>query len=113
MDKLAPNVLAASLISKTLSYALNQWDIAIRYWDDGRLDIVNNRDERAIKPFVMGRNAWLFSKTDNGANASETLYSIIETAEANGLVPNDYLMHQIMTGNNNLKQQVLWNVKLG
>jgi transposase len=33
----------------------------------------------------------LFSNTASGANASATLYSIIETAKANGLVPYDYL----------------------
>jgi transposase len=52
----APNVLPESLLGKALSYALNQWASAIRYCDDGRLDIDNNRSERAIKPFVMGRN---------------------------------------------------------
>ena len=51
----------------------------------------NNRAERAIKPFVIGRKNWLFSKTANGAQASATLYSMIETAKANGLVPYDYL----------------------
>jgi hypothetical protein len=55
------------------------------------LNIDNNRAERAIKPFVIGRKNWLFSNTANGAQASATLYIIIETAKANGLVPYDYL----------------------
>ena len=56
-----------------------------------RLNIDNNRAERAIKPFVIGRKNWLFSNTARGAQASATLYSIIETAKANGQVPFDYL----------------------
>ena len=80
LDKSPPNVLPQSLLGKALNYALNRWDKAIRYCDDGRLDIDNNRSERATKPFVMWRKAWLFSQTANGAYASATLYSIIETA---------------------------------
>ena len=75
----------------------------------------NNRSERAIKPFVMGRRAWLFSQTANGANASATLYSIVESAKANGLVPYDYLMHvmnKIMHGETDPEQLLPWSVNL-
>ena len=116
LDKSAPNVLPESLLGKALNYARNQWDKAIRYVDDGRLDIDNNRSERAIKPFVTGRKAWLFSQTAKGANASATLYSIIETAKANGLIPYDYLMHvmnKIMHGETAPDKLAPWNVKLG
>lgn len=82
-------MLPESLLCIVLSYALDQWGRAIHYWGDRRLNIDNNSSKRAIKLIVMGRNAWLFSKTANGANASATLYSIIVAAEANGLVPND------------------------
>ena len=115
LDKSAPNVLPESLLGKALSYALNQWEKAIRYIDDGRLDIDNNRCERAVKPFVTGRKAWLFSKTANGANTSAILYSIVQTAIANGLVPYDYLMHvmeKIMQGNVEPEQLLPWNVEL-
>jgi len=115
LDKSAPHVLPESLLGKALNYALNQWDKAIRYVDDGRLDIDNNRSERAIKPFVVGRKSWLFSKTANGANASATLYSIVETAKANGLIPYDYLMHvmeKIMHGETDPEQLLPWNVEL-
>ena len=78
-------------VGKALAYSLNQWPKLIRYIEDGNLNIDNNRAERAIKPFVIGRKNWLFSNTANGAQASATLYSMIETAKANSLVPNDYL----------------------
>ena len=53
--------------------------------------IDNNRAERAIKPFVIGRKNWLFSNTRSGAQASAILYSFIETAKANGLQPGPYI----------------------
>lgn len=63
----------------------------------------NNRCQRAIKPLLMSRKAFLFSKTAQGANASATLYSIAQTAIGNSLVPYDYLLHvmeEIMQGEN-------------
>ena len=44
----------------------------------------------------MGRKAWLFSDTPAGAEASARLYSLIETAKANGIEPYAYL-RQIFT----------------
>jgi transposase len=35
----------------------------------------------------------LFADTSRGAQASATIYSLIETARANGLEPYDYLHH--------------------
>ena len=63
----------------------------MRYCEDGRLEIDNNRCENAIRPFVTGRKNWLFSDTVKGAQASANLYSLIETAKANGLEPYAYL----------------------
>lgn len=105
-----------SSLGKAITYALNQWPKLIRYIDDGRLNIDNNRAERAIKPFVIGRKNWLFANAANGANASATLYSMIETAKANGLTPFDYLMHcleQLSLKPGNLDHLLPWNVELG
>jgi hypothetical protein len=57
----------------------------------GDLPIDNNRAENAISPFVVGRKNWLFSDTPQGANASAIIYSVIETAKANGREPYAYL----------------------
>ena len=65
----------------------------IRYLDDGRLEIDNNLAENAIRPFVIGRKNWLFSDSVKGVKASATLYSLIETAKANGLEPYAYLRY--------------------
>lgn len=76
-------------VAKT--YALSQQKYLERYLLDGRLEISNNRAERSIKPFVIGRKNWLFANTVRGAKASAILYSLIETAKENGLVPFEYL----------------------
>ena len=56
------------------------------------LELSNNRVERSIKPFVMGRKGWLFSNTPAGAQASAVIYSLIETAKENDLDPYRYLL---------------------
>ena len=74
-------------------YARNQREYLTRYVEDGRLEISNNRAERSIKPFVVGRKNWLFANTPRGAKASAILFSIIETAKENGLNPYEYLTY--------------------
>lgn len=61
--------------------------------ENGALEIDNNGSERAIKPFVIGRKNWLFSNSARGAKSSASLYSIIETAKANGLIVEKYLVY--------------------
>ncbi len=61
------------------------------YLEDGRLSIDNNATENAIRPFVLGRKNWLFSATPEGAEASATLFSLLETAKANGHEPYSYI----------------------
>ncbi len=64
----------------------------IRYLENENLEMTNNRAERAVKPFVIGRKNWLFCNSPGGATASARLYSIIETAKANNLKIYDYLV---------------------
>jgi len=91
LDHSALQVPPKTVLGKAIGYTIRQWPKLIRYLDDGRLNIDNNRAERAIKPFVIGRKNWLFSYTASGAHASAILYSLIETAKANGIIPFDYL----------------------
>jgi transposase len=81
-----------SLTGKAMTYAINQWDKLNVYCKDGRLNISNVLAENAIRPFVVGRKAWLFSDTPKGAYASSVHYSLIETAKANGVEPHAYLV---------------------
>ncbi|WP_444932153.1 IS66 family transposase [Microbulbifer sp. SSSA002] len=91
LDKIQPKVLPKSILGKALSYLDKNWQKLCSYTEDGCLSIDNNAAENAIRPFVIGRKNWLFSATPKGAKASATLYSLIETAKANGLEPYSYL----------------------
>jgi transposase len=93
MEKRHPQTPPEGLLGKALSYALNHWPKLIRYLEDGRIPIDNNSAENAIRPFVVGRKAWLFSGHPNGAHAAATLYSLIETAKACDLEPYHYLRY--------------------
>jgi hypothetical protein len=79
------------LTGKAMTYLSNQWDKLMVYCSNGELSISNILAENAIRPFVIGRKAWLFSDTPKGAKASAIHYSLIETAKANGLEPYVYL----------------------
>ncbi|WP_017445660.1 IS66 family transposase [Gayadomonas joobiniege] len=114
LEKSLLNTLPKSKLGEALNYSLNQWEKLIRYIDDGHLSIDNNRAERAIKPFVVGRKNWLFSQTKSGANASAILYSMIETAKANGLIPYDYISYcltQICKPDCQIHDLLPWNIK--
>jgi hypothetical protein len=91
------NALPKSLLGQAVYYALSQQKYLENVWLDGRLELSNNRAERSVKPFVMGRKAWLFAATPNGAQASSVVYSIIETAKENGLRPFQYLQYLLET----------------
>lgn len=85
--------LPQSLLGKAITYGKNQKKYLLAYLDDGRLEISNNRAERSIKPFVIGRKNWLFCNTPGGAKSSAIVYTIIQTALENGLKPFFYLEH--------------------
>jgi len=93
LNQTLPQVPPTSATGKALHYLHNEWHKLIRYLDDGRLEIDNNAAENAIRPFVIGRKNWLFSDSVKGVTASANLYSIIETAKANGLEPYAYLRY--------------------
>ena len=69
-------------------YARNLWPQLTTY-----LAIDNNATENTIHPFVIGRKGWLFAGSPKGADASAMLYTLVETAKANGLDPHAYLTH--------------------
>jgi len=81
-----------SAFGRAVQYCLRQKKYLLGYLLDGRLEISNNRAERSIKPFVIGRKNFLFANTPRGAKASAIMYSMIETAKENGLDPFAYLV---------------------
>ena len=91
LERRAAQVPPETLLGKALGYTLGQWPKLIRYLDHPAIGLDTNAIERAIRPFVLGRKNWLFSGSPRGAAASATLFSIIETAKANGQEPYWYL----------------------
>ena len=91
------SVLPKSPIGEAVGYALSQRKYLLNVFLDGRCEISNNLAERTVKPFVMGRKAWLFSTSPAGAKASSVIYSIIETAKANSLHPFRYMRFLLET----------------
>lgn len=61
------------------------------YLKDGRLELTNNRAERAVKPFVTGRKNWLFANTEKGAETYAILYTIVQTAMYNNMNVYSYI----------------------
>ena len=91
MLKNTPLVTPKSALGTALAYMGNLWQQLKRYTERGDLPIDNNRCENVIRPFVIGRKAWLFSDTPAGAHASAVIYSLVQTAKANGLEPYTWL----------------------
>lgn len=88
--------LKGSALGKAVVYAKNQKEYMENYLLDGRCSLSNNAAENAIRPFTVGRRNWLFADTPKGAAASAAIYSIIETAKANGLSVFTYLEFLLM-----------------
>jgi hypothetical protein len=93
LGKTRPVVTPKSKLGQALAYLHSVWPKLIRYTERGDLPIDNNPCENAIRPFVIGRKAWLFADTPAGAHASAVIYSLIETAKANGQEPYAWLRY--------------------
>ena len=117
LEKNVSRVPKDSLTHKAMTYTLNQWEYLIGYCEDGQLNISNALAENAIRPFAVGRRAWLFADTPHGARASATCYSLVESAKTNGLEPYAYLQHvlaKIAAADTVEKLEALlpWNVRV-
>ena len=105
-------------IGKAVGYSLSQWPKVIRYLECEHLAPDTNRVENAIRPFVLGRKNWQFAGSPRGANASMTLYSLIETAKANAVDPYWYLralFEQLPTfdPSGDYDELLPWNIAIG
>ena len=88
-----PRVLPKSPLGQAVSYTLNQWPKLLTYLQDGRLENNNNRSERAIKPFAVGRKNWLFSSSVAGAEAGAIIFSLIETCKHHDIEAYDWFRY--------------------
>lgn len=87
------DALPKTALGKAINYALKYQQHFLTVIDDGRLELSNNRAERAVKALVMGRKNWLFSTSFDGAKSTATILSILETAKANGLNSRQYMQY--------------------
>jgi transposase len=93
LDSAKHAVVPQSLTGKAVAYLDTQWPKLVRVFDYGFVPLDTNLVENAVRPFALGRKNWLFAETVAGAEASANLYSVVETAKANGLEPWAYLQH--------------------
>jgi hypothetical protein len=117
LNEIKPKVQPKGGLDKAIGYALNQKEQLMYYVTDGSVDIDNNKAERHIKPFAVGRKNWLFMGSPDGARAGATLLSMIETAKLNGLNPEGYLKHVLShkidaTDKHLIETMMPWNVTL-
>jgi transposase len=116
LQALAPQVLPESRLGKAVHYTLGRWPKLTTFLAHGEVPIDNNRCENASRPFVLGRKGWLFSDTVHGAVASANLYSLVETAKANGAEPHAYLSRLFerlphLTTVEDYEAMLPWNLK--
>jgi len=80
-------------LAVAIGYTLGNWDALIRYSEDGRIDLDNNAAERSLRGPVLGRKNYLFAGSDSGGERAAAIYSLVQSAQLNGLDPEAYLCH--------------------
>ncbi len=104
--------LPKSKLHTAIHYALNNRQEFFNYLEDGNCSISNSLAKNCIRPFVIGRKNWLFAVSPKGAAASAGIYTLVETAKANGLDAVKYIKYilsdQICQGVHSLKTQNIW-----
>ena len=115
-----PKIPKNGKIREAFTYALNQESYLKVFLEDGDVPIDNNASERAIRGFCIGKKNWEMIDTVHGASASAIIYSISETAKANGLKPYEYFeyllteipKHQDESSKEFLADLLPWSEKL-
>ena len=100
-------------LTKAVNYYLNNKKELYTYLESGYVDLSNNLAERVVKPFVVNRRSFLFCKTIDGAMTTGKLFSIVQTARANGLKSEQYLSYVISNINKkDINDLLPWSDKL-
>lgn len=90
LDEYKDRVLPKNMMSKAITYALNQWEALTRYIEDPMLDIDNNISERALRMVVIGRKNYMFAGSEAGAWRAAIIYSLVASCKLNGIDPFAY-----------------------
>ena len=72
-------------VGRAIAYTLNRWAALIRFLEDGRIYLSNNAAERVLRGVAVGRRNWTFAGSDRGGERAAAIYTLIETAEHNGV----------------------------
>lgn len=91
LEGIRPRHLPKSPMGDAINYTLRQWDTLVRYLDDGRLEIDNNRVERQMRSVAVGRKNWMFAGSAEGARRAAIAYSLVGTCGLLGIEPWAYL----------------------
>lgn len=78
-------------IAAAIDYSLNSWTALTQHLQDGAVPIDNNFIERQIKPWAMGRRAWLFCGSESAGQRAAIVMSLVQSAKLNGHEPWAYL----------------------
>lgn len=111
------NPQKGSRLEKAINYFLQRKESFLEILNNGQLELSNNSAERGVKPFVIARKNFLFANTSNGAESSVIIFSILQTAIANGLNAKLYLetlINRIKPDSTEVELEMLlpWKIKL-
>jgi hypothetical protein len=102
-------------LGRAMTYLVNQWDVLQSFLKHGGIPLSNNWVENCIRPFAVGRRAWLFSATAAGAKASAIHYSLAVSAKVNELRADTYFEYVldalVSDPNTDPKELLPWTVK--
>jgi transposase len=77
--------------AKALSYSLNAWSALTRNLVDGNVPVDNNRCENLVRPWAMGRRAWLFAGSELAGQRAAVVMSLVQSVRLCGHDPHAYL----------------------
>lgn len=80
-----------SATAKALNYSLNAWEALTRNLLDGEVNVDNNHCENLIRPWALGRKAWLFAGSELAGQRAAIVMSLVQSAKINGHDPHAYL----------------------
>ena len=116
IDEKYPLYAENNELGKGLAYLRDYKDNLYVYLNHVELTPDNNVCERTAKAFATGRKNWLFSKSIDGVDASCFFYSLVETAKASGINPEEYVEFVLRFGPNTERKDydslMPWNADL-
>jgi transposase len=91
LDVRRTQVLPRSGMGQAIEYTRGRWAALCRFLEDGRLELDNNRYERALRSVAVGRKNWMIVGNERGGRTAAVFYSLIGTCKARGIDPKVYL----------------------